>query len=163
MAAIPVTFVGMMSYSGLEVGGGPLPPGSGGAPVFPAHPIVLPPAQPPTVWPPAGVVSPPIYYPPTVWPPLPPSGGSPPGIWPSPGHPAHPIYNPPGIWGGGNVPMPTPPIYFPPAPPPGGPPPDGQWVYSPVYGWVWLPSGGGDKPKPPDVPVDPDAPTVTPH
>jgi hypothetical protein len=58
----------------------------------------------------------------------------PPGIWPSPGVPTHPIVIPP-----------------PTAPPEGPPPADGRWVYSPVYGWVWLPAGSGDKPHPPSA------------
>src|SRR6516164_2682600 len=96
-------------------------------PPTPAHPIVLPP---PTVMPP-------IYYPP-VFPahPIAP-GGPPPTVSP-------PIYYPP---------YPAHPIVLPPAPPEGGPPTEGGWAYSPVYGWVWVPSGGGGKPKPPDLPV----------
>ena len=87
--------------------------------------------------------TPPIYFPPT----------QPPVIWPSPGVPAHPIVLPP------DQPV---------EPPEGGPPPGGQWVWSPVYGWVWAPSGSGGKPKPPGKPDkpgkpdDPDAPQVTP-
>jgi hypothetical protein len=143
----------------------------------PAHPIVLPPAQPPGIWggAPLPVPTPPIYYPP-VFPahPIAP-GGPPPGIWGPPTighHPAHPIAPgglPPGIWGGGNVPMPTPPIYFPPTMPEAPPGGDGggRWAYSPLYGWVWVPVGGGDKPHPPsgppEAPVDPNAPVVTPH
>jgi hypothetical protein len=60
--------------------------------------------------------------------------------------------------------MPTPPIYLPPGtpahpivvppeptePPSGG---DGRWAFSPVYGWVWVPAGGGDKPHPPQTPA----------
>jgi hypothetical protein len=137
MAAIPVTITGVMVYSGLEVGGGPMP---GGPPL--------------SIWggAPLPVPTPPIYYPPPV------------GIWPSPGHPAHPIAPggpPPGIWGGGNVPMPTPPIYYPPVFPAhpivppgessGEEPPGGGWVWSPIYGWVWQPVGSGGKPKPPST------------
>src|SRR5246500_655881 len=69
MASIPITIQGVMTYSGLEVGGGPMPGGPGGdvgiwpSPGHPAHPIA--------------------------------PGGPPPGIWPSPGYPAHPIVLPP--------------------------------------------------------------------
>ena len=130
MAAIPVTIVGTMTYSGLEVGGGPLPGGP--------------------------IPTPPIYYPPA----------QPPGIWGGPPlHPTHPIAPggpPPGIWGPPSG-FPTPPIYLPepPAEPPSGG--DGRWVFVPGLGWVWAPSGGGDKPHPPQPPVDPNAPVVTPH
>lgn len=151
MASIPVTIVGVLTYTGLEVGGGPMPGG--------------PPLQ---IW--GGgnmpVVSPPIYYPPT-------GGGGggggapqpPLGIWgPTDPRPTPPIYMPPGggggspplgIWGGGNVPYPTPPIYFPPPeaptePPSGG---DGKWGYVPGLGWVWVPAGTGDKPHPPQTPA----------
>jgi hypothetical protein len=155
MAAVPVTITGatltgVLSWSGLEIGGGPMP---GGPSVMP--PIYYPPAgggQPPLgIWGGAPIPwpTPPIYYPPT----------QPPGIWPSPGVPTHPIYNPPpvGIWPSPGVP--THPIVLPPGEPPaGGPPADGKWAWSPIYGWVWLPSGGGDKPHPPEG----TAPTPTP-
>jgi hypothetical protein len=75
----------------------------------PEHPIVLPPQQPPGIWPSPGYPSHPIYIPPT-------------GIWPSPGYPAHPIYNPPGIWPSPGYP--AHPIVLPPEQ--GGPPP-GIW------------------------------------
>jgi len=146
MPAIPVTIIGTMTYTGLEVGGGPLP-GGGGAP------------QPPLgIWggAPLPVPTPPIYYPPAQ-PPLGTWGG---GNVP---YPTPPIYLPPaggaqpplGIWGGGNVPYPTPPIYFPPpeeptAPPSGG---EGKWGYVPGLGWVWVPAGEGDKPHPPQQPA----------
>jgi hypothetical protein len=147
----------------------------------PAHPIVLPPAQPPGIWggAPLPVPTPPIYYPPVF--------------------PAHPIAPP----GSGNVPMP--PIYYPPVfpahpiAPPGpplgiwGPPTIGHHPAHPIapggpgeppassgghWEWVWTPGGGwspgwvpGDKPTPPpggggtppEAPVDPNAPVVTPH
>jgi hypothetical protein len=132
-----------MTYTGLEVGGGPLPGGGG---------------QPPTIWPPAGIVSPPIYYPPEIWPT--PPAKPPLGIWGGGNvpYPTPPIFYPQpplGIWGGGGVPMPTPPIYFPPpeeptAPPSGG---EGKWGYVPGLGWVWVPAGSGDKPHPPAQPV----------
>jgi hypothetical protein len=94
-------------------------------PVYPMHPIVIPPG-----WLGGGKPEHPIVLPP-------------PEIWPSPGHPAHPIapgggpthpivippdavepgvpshpivIPPPplGIWGGSNEPFPTPPIFLPP-------------------------------------------------
>src|SRR6516225_6834761 len=91
MAAIPVTITGVMVYSGLEVGGGPMPGGPppgiwGGGnvpmptppiyypPVFPAHPIV-PPGESSGEEPPAGGwVWSPIYG--WVWQPVG-SGGKP--------------------------------------------------------------------------------------
>jgi hypothetical protein len=101
MAAIPVSFTGVMWYPDLSVGGGPMP---GGPPLG--------------IW--GGgnvpVPTPPIYYPPA---PVDPGYGhpiAPPGFWPGT-PPPRPQPQPPGIWGGGNVPMPTPPIYYPPSPP----------------------------------------------
>lgn len=176
MAGIPVIITGELVYSGLSVGGGPIEPsppvGIWPSPGHPAHPIapggpppqVMPPIYyPPSIWPPGGGVHPmpPIYYPPS--PPV--------GIWPSPGHPAHPIAP------GGPPPQAMPPIYYPPEiwptppskPPGGGEPPsgppggEGNWAWSPIYGWVWVPSGGGGKPHPPEPPpIDPNAPTVNP-
>ena len=72
----PAVITGTASLTGLSVGGGPIEPPS--APVYPAHPIVLPPeiSGPPGPWP-----TPPIY--------LPPDPGEPPLI------PAHPIVLPP--------------------------------------------------------------------
>src|SRR5262252_3449856 len=100
MAAIPVSFTGVMWYPDLTVGGGPMPGGpplgtwGGVAPPLPTHPIA--PGGPPLgIWgPPGPWPTPPIH--------IPPSGG-PPGV------PTHPIYNPPGIWGPPG-PWPTPPI-----------------------------------------------------
>jgi hypothetical protein len=163
MAAIPVTFQGILFFSDLGVGGGPTP---GGPPLgiwpgpgYPAHPIA--------------------------------PGGQPPGIWPSPGHPAHPIApggQPPGYWGGvappypdqglpGQPPSPAHPIVLPPylpggppvtiwpnpvhpahpivipappANPPEGvkPPPEyGGWGYHPDYGWGYFPGGTAVGPK----------------
>jgi hypothetical protein len=139
MAAIPVTIVGMMSYSGLEVGGGPIMP-----------PATQPPAQPPGIWgPPGPWPSPPIYIPPT-----PPAGG--------PVYPSHPIYLPPVI-SGPPGPWPTPPIHLPPEQPPEEVPPGpgNGWNYYPQLGWVWTSPGGkwhyvgGDKPQPPEMPSQP--------
>src|SRR6516162_1473886 len=124
-----------------EIGGGPIvpptqPPGIWPSPGVPTHPIYYPPviSGPPGPWP-----TPPIYLPPTL-----------PGIWPSPGHPAHPIYYPPVI-SGPPGPWPTPPIYLPQPPEKPTEPPstDGKWAYSPIYGWVWVPADSGGKPTPP--------------
>jgi hypothetical protein len=93
----------------------------------PEHPIVMPPEQPPEVWPPSGVVSPPIYYPPTVWPPQPGRPAHP--IARPPVFPAHPIFNPG---------SPEHPIVLPPTE---GPPPE-----------VWPPSGPLPTPEHPMVP-----------
>lgn len=158
MPGIPVTIIGELYDNRLTIGGGPIipptqPPGIWPSPGYPAHPIapggpppsvqhpiVLPPNS---IWP--GVPAHPIVIVPpgSIWPgvpthpivlPLPPEAGQPPGIWPG-GHPEHPIVIPPD--------KPT-------------EPPDtsagGDWVYSPVYGWVWVPAGSGGKPQPPDTP-----------
>jgi hypothetical protein len=88
MAAIPVTFVGFISYSDLSVGGGPMPggpplgiwgPGSG----YPTHPIA-PGGQPPGIW--GGAPSYPSH-------PIAP-GGQPPYPSQGPGFPSNPIYIP---------------------------------------------------------------------
>jgi len=170
MPSVPVTIVGVLTYSG----DADRPPGSpplgiwGGAPLpVPTPPIYYPPAQPPLgIWGGGNVPypTPPIY--------LPPAGGGPPplGIWGGGNvpYPTPPIYYPPlGTWGGGNVPYPTPPIYFPPPSPPEKPPEPpasgggGQWHYVPGLGWVFYAEGGkwvfvgGDKPQPPSVPEGP--------
>jgi hypothetical protein len=72
---IPVTFVGEAWYTGLGVGGGPILPPSGGAPVFPAHPIVPPGGYPPEGGQPPHIEHP-IVLPPEQPPELPP--GTPP-------------------------------------------------------------------------------------
>src|SRR5215467_11125629 len=104
MASIPVTIVGVMTYTGLEVGGGPMP---GGPSVMPP---IAPGGPPLGTW---GGVAPPYPAHPIA------PGGPPLGTWggvapPYPSHPIAPGGPPLGIWGGGNVPMPTPPIYLPP-------------------------------------------------
>jgi hypothetical protein len=78
MAAVPVTFQGILFFSDLGVGGGPMP---GGPSV--SHPIA-PGGPPPGIWPSPGYPAHPIA-----------PGGPPPGIWPSPGVPTHPIVLPP--------------------------------------------------------------------
>ena len=154
---------------------------------------ILPPTQPP-IQPPQAPVYPthPIYLPPIAgWPSIPPHpgqappGAQPPSIWPSPGHPAHPIVIPPPPGGGeppvicpgpgippeGQAPLPEHPIVI---PPPGEPPTEppgltdpGHWGYSLKYGWVWVPAGPGGKPHPPVPPPSgetppPDQPVVNP-
>src|SRR5262252_8220190 len=114
MASIPVTIVGVMTYTGLEVGGGPMPGGpsvmppiapggpplgtwGGVAPPYPAHPIA--PGGPPLgIWGGGNVPmpTPPIYLPPGI----------------IPGVPAHPIVIPPPVAPG----VPTHPIVLPPEP-----------------------------------------------
>jgi hypothetical protein len=138
MSGVPVTIIGkvmdsdgttkmvqidgIMAHAGLDVGH-PLPT----PPVFPAHPIVLPPVG---VWPPGGVVSPPIYYPP---------------------YPSHPIVlpEPPEI---PDIPE-RPPI----DPPGGGLSEGWQWYYTDRWGFVlvFVPPGGGGKPQPPTPPGGP--------
>jgi hypothetical protein len=128
--------------------GGP-PPGIWPSPGYPAHPIA-PGGPPPGIWPSPGYPAHPIA-----------PGGPPPGIWPSPGYPAHPIAPggpPPGIWPSPGVP--THPIA--PGGPPSSPPStEGDWVYSPLYGWVWMPAGSGGKPipAPPEGGEAPSTPT----
>jgi hypothetical protein len=156
------------------------PPGIwGGAPLpWPTPPIYYPPGYP----------AHPIYTPPGY--PAHPIAGPPGG---SPEHPWVPPQPPLGIWGGAPLPMPTPPIYYP-TPPPGypahpiqpppgypahpiQPPPGfveggvdkGDWVYSPVYGWVWVPSTVAHPPGPehpivqPPEGAQPEPPHVEPH
>ena len=95
-------------------------------PVYPAHPIVIPPEA---IGP--GVPTHPIVLPPYV--PAHPIVIPPDAI--SPGVPSHPIALPGDPWWGTD----------PPAKPPAG---DWTWAYSPVYGWVLVPPGGGGKPHP---------------
>jgi hypothetical protein len=122
MAAVPVTFQGILFFSDVGVGGGPMPGGP-----HPSHPIA-PGGSPPGYW---GGVAPPYPdqglpgQPPGIWPspghpshPIAP-GGQPPGIWPSPGHPSHPIA--PGGGPSQGPGFPTAPIVLPPYEP-GGPP-----------------------------------------
>jgi hypothetical protein len=104
-------------------------------PVYPAHPIVIPPEAiapgvpaHPIVLPPPGRPEHPIVIPPDAI---------------APGVPTHPIVLPPvpplGIWGGGNEPFPTPPIYIPPGTGGGGDrEPLVEWKvgWSPNTGWV---------------------------
>ena len=141
MSGRKVIIIGEVYDADLSVGGGPImppaqPPGIWPSPGYPAHPIA--PGGPPPV------VSPPIYYPP--------------GIWPSPGHPAHPIVLPPYEPGGPPVTIwpspgrPSHPIVMPEPPPPpeegGKPPPDdGGWGYHPEYGWGYFPAPGEPGPK----------------
>ena len=99
MTSIPVTIIGVMTYTDVGVGGGPMP---GGPEV--SHPIA-PGGPPPGIWPTPGYPAHPIA-----------PGGPPPGIWPSPGVPTHPIVIPvPPNGGEGN--SPTHPIVIPPGEP----------------------------------------------
>src|SRR5260221_9937709 len=91
MAAIPVTFVGYLSYTDYSLGGGPMPGGP-----QPSHPIA--PGGPPPQ------VSPPIFYPPQVSPPI-----------------YYPSVPPLGIWGGGGVGNYPDAGFPAPQPPPGSP------------------------------------------
>jgi hypothetical protein len=103
MAGIPVTIIGEAYYTGLGVGGGPMPGGPG-----PAHPIA-PGGPPPGIWPSPGHPAHPIA-----------PGGSPPGIWGggNEGFPTHPIVIPPGFIDGVH---PEHPIVIPPPAMPGYP------------------------------------------
>jgi hypothetical protein len=169
MAAVPVTFQGILFFSDVGVGGGPMP---GGPPLgiwpspgHPAHPIA-PGGPPPGYW---GGVAPPLPThpiapggaPPGYWggvaPPYPDQGlpGQPPGYWGgvAPPLPTHPIVLPPYQPGGPPVTIwpspgnPSHPIVIPPPPPPptegGKPPPEGEggWGYHPDYGWGYFPVG----------------------
>jgi hypothetical protein len=143
MAAVPVTFQGILFFSDLGVGGGPMP---GGPPLgiwpspgVPTHPIA-PGGPPPGIWPSPGHPAHPIA-----------PGGPPPEIWPSPGHPAHPIYWPPSIWPSPGVP--THPIVLPPELPPTLPDPDNRPIdwhtgWSPSTGWVVVGVPQGPTPTP---------------
>ena len=134
MASIPITITGVMFYTDVGVGGGPMPGGPmpGGppnwSPIHPSHPIANP-------WPPYVDAGPPGPQPPF---PRPPS-------W-SPVHPSHPIANPWPPYVDAGPPGPQPP--FPSRPPAqGGMPgqlpssdPSGSgwvWAYVPGYGWMW--------------------------
>jgi hypothetical protein len=161
MASIPIQITGVLTYSGLEVGGGPAPGGP-----FPSHPIA-PGGPPPGTW---GGVRPPYIdiglpgpqppdgSPPGFWggsspwpgwatPPIAPGGPPPwvshpipPTVWPEP--PVVGGGTPPGFWGGSS-PWPgyaTPPIVLP-ILPGGGLPEAGtmiEWktAWSPQTGWV---------------------------
>jgi hypothetical protein len=127
MPGRPVVIVGEVYDPSLGIGGGPVyPPIGGGAPGYPAHPIVQPPlgiwGGAPLPWP-----TPPIYYPP--------GGGG------QPGYPAHPIAPTPGhpiVLPPGTIPglKPEHPIYIPP-PTPG----------VPTHPIVLPPPGSSDKPE----------------
>jgi hypothetical protein len=150
MAAIPVTFQGILFFSDLGVGGGPMPGGP-----YPSHPIA--PGGPPLgFW--GGVAPPyvdiggpgpqprpehPIYFPPPGQPPL--------GFWGPPDMP-------PGYWGGGMgpgvkpQPRPEHPIVLPPNLPPQTPeggPIDWKVGWTPQTGWivVGVPSGAHPTPS----------------
>lgn len=70
----PITIIGMMSLTGVGVGGGPImPTPPTGPPVYPVHPIA-------PNYPPGNYPSLPIY-----WPGYPPGWGTPPIVQPPPG------------------------------------------------------------------------------
>jgi len=153
MAAIPVilngtftqdngqsfngTFQGVMGYSNLAIGGGPIP----APPGVPTHPIVPPGGYPE----PGHPIVPPGGYPhpehPIVLPPYPPGVPTHPIVLPpdQPGHPAHPIV------------IPDPPVDVPPDVPPGTvvkpPPESGGWGWIAPYGWGYFPAVGDAGPK----------------
>lgn len=101
------------------------------APGYPAHPIVIPPLNPPSIWP--GRPTHPIVIPPDL------------GIWPNPPegtapHPEHPIVIPPptSIW----PPVPTHPIVLPDPPVDGEPPKPPEALKNWDVVAYWTPEGG---------------------
>ena len=162
MAAIPVMIQGVMIYSDLSVGGGPMPggpggqpPSGGGMPPHPAHPIWRPdlgiwggPWEPPypshPIYNPGG---PPGSSPPGYW-----GGGMGPGVKPQPPGSGQP---PLGIWPNppeGSV-LPEHPIVLPPDLPPTMPPPDERpidWktAWTPATGWIVIGVPSGAHPTP---------------
>jgi hypothetical protein len=163
MAGIPVTIQGIISFSDLSVGGGPMPGGpplgiwGGGNVPMPSPPIANVPGA-PGYQPPLGIWGP-GQMPPGFW-----GGGMGPGVRPQP--PGGP---PLGTWGGvappyvdiggpGPQPTPTPPIYF---PPPGSSPPLGTWGgVAPPYVDI---GGPGPQPRPEHpIVLPPDLPATTP-
>jgi hypothetical protein len=164
MAAVPITLQGVIYFSDMGVGGGPMPGGPGTS-----HPIA-----------PGG-------QPPGIWPGVPGQGlpGQPPGVWPSPGHPSHPIAPggpPPGVWPGqpGHRPdqgLPQPPGMWPGQPPQpgqglpgqppqpdqglpgGGAPPGYILVWVPGHGWTYIQAGARPDQGLPQPPGSPGAPT----
>jgi hypothetical protein len=168
MAAIPVTFQGILCFSDTGVGGGPMPGGP-----HPSHPIA-PGGPPPGYW---GGVAPP--YPdqglpgqqPGVSHPIAP-GGRPPGIWGGP-----PLYpdqglpgQPPGYWGGVAPPYPDQGLPGqPPRPSQGGPFPSNPIVLPPYQPGgppvtIWPSPGHPSHPIviPPPPPPPPDAEAIKP-
>src|SRR4029077_13122961 len=138
MASIPVTFQGVLTYSDVGVGGGPMPGGP-----QPSHPIA--PGGPPLgFW---GGTAPPYV-----------DIGGPGPQPPSGAHPSHPIYYPPYVDAGPPAAQPHPehPIVLPPDLPPTLPDPDNRPVnwktaWTPVTGWivVGIPSGTHPTPSAP--------------
>ena len=186
MAAIPVTFQGILFYSDTGVGGGPMP-GGPPSPGVPTHPIY----NPPGIWGPPDM--PPGYWGGGMGPgvkPQPPFPGQPPQP-PSGAHPSHPIWRPDlGFWGGAGPefppyvdigpPGPQPPFPSQPPKPPGAPgqlpgsDPGGSgwvWAYVPGYGWMWArvpqapsttPPPTEGTPSPPQAGQLPSTPIATP-
>jgi hypothetical protein len=158
MAAVPVTIQGILFFSDVGVGGGPMPggpplgiwpnPPEGQAPI-PSHPIA--PGGPPPypshpIYNPGG---PPGSSPPGFW-----GGGMGPGVKPQP--PGSPGGSPPQIWPNppeGQAPIPSHPIVLPPDLPPTMPPPDSRpidWrtAWTPITGWVVIGMPSGPTPTP---------------
>jgi hypothetical protein len=131
----PVVIMGVLSRSDLEIGGGPIFPEAPGEPVFPAHPIVLPPeiSGPPGPWP-----QPPIHIPPEKPPTLPNA--------PDPGDPPVALPAPPGS-AGWPVAMVVPPPFI-------------IVNYPGVGPLVVAPPAAA---TPPETPTDPNAPVATPY
>lgn len=151
MAAIPVTFVGHLTYSDYSVGGGPSPGGP--------QPPIAPGGPPLTIW--GGP-----YDPPRIW-------GGPINPYPDIGFPGPQPPRPPQIWGGPYFP----PVIWDPSRPtnpivnPGDPdhPGEGQpqppkieieWktAWSPTTGWVVVGIPTGLHPTPSDSPAQPAQP-----
>jgi hypothetical protein len=154
MPSIPVTIIGVMTYTDSPGAPGSPPVISGGPGSLPpwAMPPIAPGGRPPGIW--GG----PGGLPPSIMPPIAP-GGQPPRPSQGPGFPTHPIApggQPPGIGGGPSAPpgtQPMPPMM--PGGPPSGEEGSGKWVWSPVYGWVWMEGNSGEAPDqglPPDQP-----------
>lgn len=155
MAAIPVTFIGQLTYSDFTIGGGPLPGGPGGPPpqIWPepkppyidiGFPGPQPPGTPPLgIWGGSGVGD---YIDAGLPAPQPPPGSPPP-------RPTHPIYYPPVIW-----PPEGPLVGIEHPIAPGGEPPQPpkvEWktAWSPTTGWVVVGVPTGPVPTPSGSPT----------
>jgi len=161
MAAIPVMIQGVMVFSDLGVGGGPMPGGPGGpGGAHPEHPIYYPPYPSHPIYNPGG---PPGSMPPGYW-----GGGMGPGVKPQPPFPGQPPLGiwgppdmPPGYWGGGMgpgvkpQPHPEHPIVLPPDGLPPGSPPVVIWP-NPPEGQAPIPSHPIVLPPPPTEGTTPD-------
>ena len=129
MPSKQVTFQGVMTWDETT------PPGVQ-PPLFPSNPIA-----PGGMTPPWGIHSPPVAGVGPGFPTNPIAPGGPPlGMW----GPGSPIMGNP-IGPGGT----TPPWGIPEGPGGGAGSTSWEWAYSPVYGWIIVPAGGGGKPQPP--------------